>query len=217
MSILKTKYRIQKILILIRFAIFFNGGGVAIGDVNNDGLPDIFFCSNQQSNRLYLNKGNLLFKDITKEAGVESDSVWSTGVTMADVNGDGLLDIYVCKSGDIKSKNRNNELYINNGPGKKGEVNFSKKAKEYGLDVRGLSTHAAFFDYDNDGDLDCYLLTNSFRSVGNYDLIKDQRYTHDSLGGNKLFRNGVKLICGPSGSVASAAPSVKGVVPSDLN
>jgi enediyne biosynthesis protein E4 len=173
------------------FRNFFNGGGVAVGDVNNDGLPDIFFCSNQQSNKLYLNKGNFKFEDITKETGVASDSVWSTGVTMADVNGDGWMDIYVCKSGDIKSKKRNNELYINNGPDKNNRISFSEKSKEYGLDIRGLSTHAAFFDYDNDGDLDCYLLTNSFRSVGNYDLVKDQRHTHDSLGGNKLFRNDI--------------------------
>jgi enediyne biosynthesis protein E4 len=173
------------------FRNFFNGGGVAVGDVNNDGLPEIFFCSNQQSNKLYLNKGGFKFADISKEAGVASDSVWSTGVTMADVNGDGWLDIYVCKSGDIKSKKRNNELFINNGPGKNNEVSFSEKSEEYGLDVSGLSTHAAFFDYDNDGDLDCYLLTNSFRSVGNYDLVKGQRYTHDSAGGNKLFRNDI--------------------------
>ena len=171
------------------FRNFFNGGGVAIGDVNNDQLPDIYFCSNQGSNKLFLNKGAFQFEDVTEKTGLVSDSVWSTGVTMADVNADGWLDIYVCKSGDINSKNRNNELYINNGPSKNNQVSFSKKAREYGLDVRGLSTHAAFFDYDNDGDLDCYLLTNSFRSVGNYDLIKDQRLTHDSLGGNKLFRN----------------------------
>jgi len=166
------------------FRNFFNGGGVAIGDINNDGLPDIFFCSNQKSNKLYLNKGNFQFEDITLKAGVASDGIWSTGVTMADVNGDGWLDIYVCKSGDIKGKNRSNALYINNR-----NLGFSEEAKEYGLDNRGLSTHAAFFDFDNDGDPDCYLLNNSFRSVGNYDLIKDQRNIIDTLGGNKLYRN----------------------------
>ncbi|HEX8677418.1 MAG TPA: VCBS repeat-containing protein, partial [Segetibacter sp.] len=175
------------------FRNFFNGGGVAIGDINNDGLPDVFFSANQQSNRLYLNKGNFQFQDITQNAGVTSDGIWSTGVTMADVNGDGFLDIYVCKSGDLKGKNRSNELFINNGTSPStnggGEVTFTEKAKEYGLDNRGLSTHAAFFDCDNDGDLDCYLLNNSFRSVGNYDLIKDQRNIPDSLGGNKLYRN----------------------------
>ena len=166
------------------FRSFYNGGGVGIGDINNDGLPDLFFCSNQQSNKLYLNKGNFVFEDITEKAGLTSDNIWSTGVTLADVNGDGLLDIYVCKSGDMKGQNRGNELYINNG-----NLTFTPRAKEYGLDNRGLSTHASFFDYDNDGDLDCYLLNNSFRSVGNYDLIKDQRLQPDSLGGNKLFRN----------------------------
>jgi hypothetical protein len=166
------------------FRNFFNGGGVAIGDINNDGLPDLFFCSNQGSNKLYLNRGQFHFEDITEKAGVASNGIWSTGVTMADVNGDGLLDIYVCKSGELKGKSRSNELFINNG-----NVTFTEKAKDYGLDNKGLSTHAVFFDYDNDGDLDCYLLNNSFRSVGNYDLIKDQRKIIDRLGGNKLYRN----------------------------
>jgi hypothetical protein len=166
------------------FRNFYNGGGVAIGDINNDGLPDLFFCSNQHSNKLYLNKGNFRFEDITDQAGVASDGIWSTGVTLADVNGDGWLDIYVCKSGDLKGQHRSNELFINNANG-----TFTESAAAYGLDNRGLSTHAAFFDYDNDGDLDAYLLNNSFRSVGNYDLVPGQRHIPDPLGGNKLYRN----------------------------
>jgi hypothetical protein len=169
------------------FRNFFNGAGVAIGDINNDGLQDIYFCSNQQSGKLYLNKGNFKFEDITEQSGINADGVWCTGVSFADINGDGLIDIYICKSGDINSANRSNSLYINKT--KNGIISFEEKAGIYGLDHKGLSTHAAFFDYDNDGDLDCYLLTNSFRSVSNYTLIKDQRNVPDSLGGNRLFRN----------------------------
>jgi hypothetical protein len=164
---------------------FYNGAGVAIGDINNDGQSDIYFAGNQADNKLYLNQGNLRFKDITETAGVACQGVWSTGVTFVDINADGLLDIYVCKSGNPDTPNRNNELFINNG-----DLTFSEKSKEYGLDVVGLSVQAAFFDYDKDGDLDCYLLTNSFKSVGNYDLVKDQRSVPDPQnGGNKFFIN----------------------------
>ena len=166
------------------FRNFYNGSGVGIADINNDSLPDLFFCSNMKSNKLYLNKGNFKFEDITDKAGLNSEGIWSTGVTFADINADGLIDIYVCKSGDIKVKNRANALYINNG-----DLTFTDKAKEYGLNNMGLSTHAVFFDFDNDNDLDCYLLNNSFKSVGNFDLVKDQRKIIDSLGGNKLYRN----------------------------
>src|SRR5678810_212569 len=145
---------------------FYNGGGVAIGDINNDSLPDVFLTANLGESKLYLNKGNFKFEDITPRSGIKSKRGWRTGVTMADVNGDGLLDIYICNSGDIKGKNRSNALYINNGisPSPSGdgknEVTFTERAHEYGLDNKGLSTHAAFFDFDNDGDLDCYLLNN---------------------------------------------------------
>lgn len=164
---------------------FYNGAGVAIGDINNDGLQDIYFVGNQVDNKLYLNLGGLEFNDITDTAGVACSGVWSTGVTFVDVNGDGLLDIYVCKSGNPDVPRRHNELFVNNG-----DLTFTESAKEYGLDIVGLSVQAAFFDFDKDSDLDCYLLTNSFKSVGNFDLIKDQRKIPDPLGGgNKFFLN----------------------------
>jgi hypothetical protein len=162
---------------------FYNGGGVAIGDINNDGLSDIYLTGNLVNNKLYLNKGNFKFEDITQKAGVECKDVWSTGATMVDINGDGLLDIYVCKAGKPGGENRHNQLFINNG-----NLTFVDKSKEYGLDIEGLSIHAAFFDYDRDGDLDCYLLNNSLRSVGGFDLVKDLRNIYDP-DGNKFFKN----------------------------
>lgn len=163
---------------------FYNGAGVAVGDVNNDGLQDLYFAGNLVDNRLYLNQGNLQFKDVTAEAGVAALDVWSTGVSMADVNGDGWLDIYVCKSGPPGGDNRRNSLYINNG-----DLTFTDRAEEYGVADLGLSNHAAFMDYDKDGDLDFYLLNNSTRSVGIYDLRVGQRDIPDPYGGNKLYRN----------------------------
>jgi len=163
---------------------FYNGGGVSIGDLNNDGLPDIYFTANMQPNRLYLNKGNFKFEDITEKAGVGGTRAWSTGVVMADVNADGFLDIYVCNSGDIAGDNKQNELFINNG-----DLTFTEKAAEYGLDDKGYSTHAAFFDYDKDGDLDMYLLNNSYQAIGSFNLLKNIRGKRDPIGGDKLFRN----------------------------
>ena len=166
------------------FRNFYNGAGVGIGDFNNDGLPDIYFCSNQAGNKLYINKGNFIFEDVTERAGVACKGSWSTGVSIADVNGDGMLDIYVCKSGRPNDPHRANELFINNG-----DLTFTESAAEYGLANIGLSNHAAFFDYDRDGDLDCYLLNNSFQSVTDFDMKPGQRQVRDTLGGNKLFRN----------------------------
>ena len=163
---------------------FYNGAGVGIGDFNNDGLPDIYLCGNLVGNKLYINKGNFVFEDVTERAGVACKGSWSTGVTIADVNGDGWPDIYVCKSGNPNSKNRHNELFINNG-----DLTFTEKSTEYGLDITGLSNHAAFFDYDHDGDLDCYLLSNSFQSVTDFDMKPGQREIRDTLGANRLFRN----------------------------
>ncbi|EAR00461.1 VCBS repeat-containing protein [Maribacter sp. HTCC2170] len=168
---------------------FYNGGGVALGDINNDGLLDIYFTGNLVNNKLYLNKGNWQFEDITSAAGVACPNIWSSGATFVDINADGLLDIYVCKSGQPGGINRHNELFINNGQSKdSGQITFTEKSKEYNLDVTGLSVQSAFFDYDKDGDLDCYLLNNSIRSVGGYDLIKDQREI-PSPNGNKLMEN----------------------------
>jgi len=166
------------------FRNFYNGAGVALGDINNDGLVDIFLAGNQSENRLYLNKGNFQFEDITEKAGLAVPGIWSTGVSMADVNGDGLLDIYICKSGPLGGSQRYNELFINNG-----DLTFTEMAKEYGIGDEGLSQHAVFFDFDKDGDLDMYLLNNSARSVGINDLRTGQRDVRDPFGGNKLYRN----------------------------
>ena len=173
------------------FRNFYNGGGVGIGDLNNDGLPDIFFCGNLVSNRLYLNKGGFSFEDITEKSGIGTAVCWTTGVSIADVNGDGWLDLYLCKSGPPGGKRRYNELFINNGQTglQNGMPTFREEAAAWGLDFEGLSVHAAFFDYDRDGDLDCYLLNNSFRSVGGYDLRPGQRDLPDPEGGNRLLRN----------------------------
>jgi hypothetical protein len=167
---------------VLAYEYFYNGGGVAIGDINNDGLPDIFFTANLKSNKLYLNLGSLRFKDVTKTARVGGRKDWKTGVTMADVNGDGWLDIYVCYSGKGNA-NRRNELYINNH-----DLTFTEMAKQYGLDDAGCSTQAIFFDYDRDGDLDCYVLNHNIKAYKNVELhyLKND---YDSLAGDRLYRN----------------------------
>ncbi|MBT8303882.1 MAG: VCBS repeat-containing protein [Bacteroidia bacterium] len=146
----------QKDFNIFKYRNFYNGGGVAIGDINNDGLPDIFMTANMKANKLYLNKGNLKFEDISETAGITGNKPWSTGVVMADVNADGLLDIYVSNAGNMEGNNHDNDLYINNG-----DLTFTEKAEEYNLAKTGFSTHASFFDYDKDGDLDVYILNNS--------------------------------------------------------
>lgn len=154
---------------VFRYRNFYNGGGVAIGDINNDSLPDIFFTANMKKNRLFLNKGNFKFQDITDSAGVGGHKPWDTGVLMVDVNGDGLLDIYVSNAGNTGGDNHDNDLYINNG-----NLTFTERAKEYNLAESGFSTHASFFDYDKDGDLDAYLLNNSNVPVSSLGYAADR-------------------------------------------
>jgi len=168
---------------ILDYLYFYNGGGVSAGDINNDGLVDLFFVSNQGKNKLYLNKGNMEFEDISTKAGIEGFSDWKTGVTMADVNADGLLDIYVCAVGNFKGMEGSNELYINNG-----DLTFTEKANAFGLDFTGFSTQAAFFDYDKDGDLDCYLLNHAVHNTRSYDRV-NTRMLKDNEAGDYLFRN----------------------------
>ena len=168
---------------IIQYLYFYNGAGVAIGDINNDGLADLVFTSNQGPDRLYLNEGDFRFKDITLAANMGNHSSWSTGVTMADVNGDGWLDIYICEVGGYKSLNGRNRLYIN-----QQDLTFKESAEDYGLSFQGLATQAAFFDYDQDGDLDMYLLCHSTHSPENY-RPAEMREVPDALAGDRLFLN----------------------------
>jgi hypothetical protein len=174
------------------FRNFYNGGGVAIGDINNDGLPDVFFTSNMGENKLYLNKGKFKFQDITQHAGFKQDSMWSTGVVFVDINNDGWLDIYVCNSGHMSTGNRRNKLYVNNH-----DQTFTESAAAYGLDHKAYSTQVSFFDYDMDGDLDCFMIDNSPIPVNQLgfnnkrDLPEKEWKVGEFLkgGGNHLFRN----------------------------
>ncbi|BAU53826.1 VCBS repeat-containing protein [Mucilaginibacter gotjawali] len=163
---------------------FYNGGGVAIGDVNNDGKPDVFFTSNQGECKLYINKGNWKFEDVTAKSGLNAYHRWHTGVTMVDINGDGWLDIYISNSGGLGNADRANELYINQKDG-----TFREEAAEYGLADKGLGTQAIFFDYDHDGDLDCFILNNSYRPIESFGYNKELRNIRDPNYGDRLYRN----------------------------
>lgn len=164
---------------------FYAGAGVAIGDVSGNGLPDIYLVSNQGPNRLYLNRGDYRFEDITESAGVAGSRPWSTGVSFVDINGNGLLDIYVANSGPGEDEDRRNELFVNNG-----DLTFTEMAAEYGIDDSGYSIHGVFFDFDNDGLPDLYVVNNhAAQPIGSYDLANLDRTAPDPLSGDRLYRN----------------------------
>jgi hypothetical protein len=199
----------------VNYLYFYDGGGVAVGDINNDGLVDIYFTANMRPNRLYLNKGDFQFEDITETAGVGGGTEgWTTGATMADVNGDGFLDIYVCRTSHLDRKGAN-QLFINNG-----DLAFTERAAEYGLAHIGLSRQAAFFDYDLDGDLDMYLLNHSVHSKGTYRAAEELRYTRDDEAGDKLYKNdGGRFVdvSAEAGIYGSALGYGLGVAVGDIN
>ena len=168
---------------IIEYLYYYNGGGVGILDVNNDGLDDIFFSGNEVGDELYLNEGDMKFKNITQSAGINSENNWSTGVAIADVNNDGLVDIYVSTVSDYKNLEGHNRLYINNG-----DLTFTETSKETGLDFVGFGTQASFFDYDNDGDLDVYLLNHSIHTPRNYGRA-NKRFEKDLKSGDRMYEN----------------------------
>ncbi|MBQ4820823.1 VCBS repeat-containing protein [Aquimarina sp. MMG016] len=177
---------------IFKYRNFYNGGGVAIGDINNDGLPDVYLTANRGDNKLYLNKGNFIFEDISSGSGTLGKNSWSTGVVMVDINADGFLDIYVCNAGNAEGDDQKNELFINNG-----DLTFTEKATDFNLADSGFTTHAAFFDYDLDGDLDVYILNNSFIPVSSLGFVNKRNLRAEDWdipdilkgGGDKLLRN----------------------------
>ena len=201
---------------VLNYAYFYNGGGVAIGDINNDGLPDILFTGNMVPNRLFLNRGNFTFEDITEKSGIAQKQGWCTGATMADVNGDGLLDIHICRSGDTDPVRRRNLLYIN-----KGDLTFAEKAESYGLADEGYSTQAAFFDYDKDGDLDMVLINHSLQQYASGAMENAAlRNRQDPAFATKLYRNDnghFTDVSGAAGIVSNVLSFGLGLAVSDIN
>ncbi|HET7899241.1 MAG TPA: VCBS repeat-containing protein, partial [Flavisolibacter sp.] len=174
---------------LFKYMYFYNGSGIGAGDFNNDGKIDLFFASNQQQDKLYLNQGGLKFQDVTSQAAIPQDGGWSTGVSVVDINNDGLLDIYVCRVGQYETLHSKNQFLINQGVDQNGVPHFVDKASELGLNFSGFSTQAAFFDYDNDGDLDMFLLNHSVHQNNNFRPRAAFSGTYDALSGDRIFRN----------------------------
>ena len=174
---------------MFKYMYFYNGAGVGVGDFNNDGLSDIFFSANQGENKIYLNDGGLKFKDVTKQAKIPQDGGWSTGVSVVDINNDGLLDIYVCRVGKYESLNSKNQFLICKGKDADGIPYYEDEATKMGLDFSGFGTQAAFFDYDVDGDLDFFLMNHSLRFNGTFNERSSYENTYDTLAADYLLRN----------------------------
>jgi enediyne biosynthesis protein E4 len=181
---------------LFSYMYYYNGAGTATADFNKDGKIDIFFTANQGDNKLFLNQGKLQFKDVTSQANIQQDSSWSTGVSVIDINNDGLMDIYICKVGNYKSLQSKNQLLICSGFTKDSVPQYKDEAARYGLDFSGFSTQAAFFDYDGDNDLDMFLLNHSVNHDGNYAPRNNFTNTFDSLAGQRLYKNQGKIVNG---------------------
>lgn len=173
---------------ILESEFFYNGGGVAVGDINEDGLTDIYFTANQGDNALYLNEGNFQFRNITSRAGVNDAGGWSAGVMMGDINADGFLDIYVCKTGKVSENERRNKLFINQGTDKNGIPSFEERAQSYGLDDPGYCTQSAQLDYNGDGFLDLFIVNYNTRDFTRFDM-KTIRNQSDRFAGDKLYRN----------------------------
>jgi hypothetical protein len=174
---------------LFNYMYFYNGSGVGAGDFNNDGKIDLFFGSNQGQNTLYLNGGNLRFRDVTTAAGIPNDKGWTTGISVVDINNDGWLDIYVCRVGKYQTLDSRNQFLINQGIGNDSIPRFVDRAAEMGLDFSGFSTQAAFFDYDNDADLDLFLLNHSVHQNNNFRPREVFQNTYDTLSGDRIYQN----------------------------
>jgi hypothetical protein len=199
---------------------FYNGGGVGAGDFNNDGLVDIFMSANQGDNKLYLNKGNLSFKDVTTDAEIPQDSAWSTGVSIVDINNDGLLDIYVCRVGQFETLHGYNQLLICQGIDKNGIPQYKDEAGKYGLKFSGFSTQAVFVDYDMDGDLDLFLLNHSVHRNGTFAPRANFAGTYDVLSGDRFFRNDDGIFTDVTKQTGINSSSISyglGVTVSDIN
>ncbi|MBL7740887.1 MAG: VCBS repeat-containing protein [Chitinophagaceae bacterium] len=204
---------------MLKYMYFYNGAGTGAGDFNNDGKVDLFFASNQSQNKMYLNKGGLQFEDVTTQAGIPDDGGWSTGVSVADVNDDGLLDIYVCRVGRYETLKSRNQLLICKGI-RNGIPFYQDEAVVYGLAFSGFSTQAAFFDYDLDGDLDMFLLNHSLRYNSTFAPRNSYEGSYDSLSGDYLFRNDgghFSDVSGKAGINRSVIGYGLGIVVSDIN